>query len=433
MYSSAAIDSPPRVLGVLIARNEWPLLGISITHALVNHVDELIVVDHSSTDETQAGLAALKNRWGDKIQVLHLCEGTFHHEETNLMLKTMYEDRDFDWVYPIDADEFLITPNNLSLKQLLAQVPGDHKVVRYELHNFVAPSDFVENDFNRYSELNKKAVVIPDLRLTHESIFESVFSEDLNFFDVPFDSKVIFRLPQDSWTVGGSHLMLGVDRESEFKFSAEETFVAHLPFLSRDRLMLRVAQGQDLAKSDYSRDHGWQSQVVNQMFIQGRLDEYWKRNSLATDPSNVEVPSPKTTTDDRLASVLENAVTEFLPTLDAIENPDSNGRPKCVRVTTISQGVHAIRAMALYKETGVENAITRFTESLNEVDELTSQVNNLRSEEAKLTAEKTFLLIMNDQLRHELSMMRDSTSWRWTRSLRHIHRLAKSAKKQFSG
>ena len=413
MPSSATSDSPPRVLGVLIARNEWPLLGISITHALVNHVDELIVVDHSSTDETQAGLAALKQRWGNRIQILHLCEGTFHHEETNLMLKTMYEDRDFDWVYPIDADEFLITPNNVPLKQLLAKVPESNKVVRHELHNFLAPSDFVENDFQRYSELNEKAVVNPEFQLTHETIFETVLSGDLDFFDVPFDSKVMFRLPQESWAIGGSHFMLGVERESEFKFSAEETFVAHLPFLTRDRLMLRVAQGQDLEKSGYSRDHGWQSQVVNQMAIEGRLDEYWQRNSLPVEPSKIQAPTPRTMTDNRLASVLENAIAELLPTLDTIDATGLNSQPKCQPEVTISQGIQAIRGMALNKQRGIDATFAH-------VADLNQHITNLQSQ---LEAQAI-------QYSLEREKILGSLSWRSTRGLRLIHQWVKARTKK---
>ena len=286
-------DTTPRVLGVLIARNEWPLLGICITHALTNHVDEIIVVDHTSTDQTQAGLAELQIRWGNRIQVLHLFEGTFHHEETNLMLKTIYQDRNFDWVYPIDADEFLITPNNLPLKQLLTEVPDSYEAVRYEIHNFVAPTDFVENDFQRYGEIREKAVVNTNFQITHGDFVESIVQGGLNFFEVPFDSKVMFRLPQQSWAGGGSHSLLGVGPELEFKIPEENTFVAHLPFLTLERLIRRAERGETLVKTGYSRDHGWQSQAVYQMQKDGKLDEYWEQNSISTTSSDSVLSYPK--------------------------------------------------------------------------------------------------------------------------------------------
>lgn len=412
MPSSFASDSLPRVLGVLIARNEWPLLGISITHALVNHVDELIVVDHDSTDETQAGLAALQKRWGNKIQVLHMCEGTFHHEETNLILKTMYQDREFDWVYPIDADEFLITPNNVSLKQLLAQVPESNKVVRYELHNFVAPSDFVEDEFQRYSQLREKAVVIPDFQLTHETIFETVLSGDLNFFDVPFDSKVVFRLPQESWAIGGSHFMLGVERESEFKFPEEEIFVAHLPFLTRERLVRRAERGRTLVTTGYSRDHGWQSQVVDQMAIEGRLDEYWQSNSIQKNTSASESKSLKTITDDRLAPILQAAITELLPILKAIEATGLNSQPKCQPEVSISQGIQAVREMALHKQRGIDATFAH-------VADLNQHITNLQAQLQEQAA-------LNSAERESIF---NSISWRATSGLRLIHRLVKARTK----
>ena len=392
-------DTTPRVLGVLIARNEWPLLGICITHALTNHVDEIIVVDHASTDETQAGLAELQMRWGNRIQVLHLCEGTFHHEETNLMLKTIYQDRNFDWVYPIDADEFLITPNNLPLKQLLAEVPDSYEAVRYEIHNFVAPTDFVENDFHRYSELREKAVVNLNFQITHGDYVESIVQGGLNFFEVPFDSKVMFRLPQDSWAVAGSHSMLAVG--SEYKLSEDDTFVAHLPFLTRERLLRRVEQGRAKVESGYPRDHGWQSQVVYQMQVDERLDEYWQKNSISTTSSDSTLSPPKTITDNRLAPVLEAAIAEFHPSSALVTSNVSCQQSGCESGMTLTQGVDAIYAMARQKEQGIDSA--------------NSEITKLNVIIHKLDIEREELL--------------DSISWRLTRGLRLAHRLIKSAKK----
>jgi hypothetical protein len=401
MPASTSSDSLPRILGVLIARNEWPLLGISITHALVNHVDELIVVDHASTDETQAGLAALQKRWGNKIQVLHLCEGTFHHEETNLMLKSIYENRDFDWVYPIDADEFLITQDNLSLKQILAQVPAKYEAVRYELHNFIAPTDFVEQDFDRYGELCEKAVVNPDFKLTHGDFVESVIQGGLNFFDVPFDSKVIFRLPQDSWAAAGSHSLLKINRDREYKLSEETTFVAHIPFLTRERLVRRAERGGTLVSTGYPRDHGWQSQVVYQMQIDGKLDDYWKKNSIPNTSSNSVFSPPKTMTDNRLAPVLEAAISELLPSLNDMNDLFSIQQSTREPSVTLSKGVNAVYAMARYKQENIDSAHLH-------IGELNQHIQDLRLQ----------LQVQADHYSAERTEFLSSISWRSTRGLR---------------
>lgn len=219
--------------------------------------------------------------------------------------------------------------------------------------------------------------------------------------------------------------MLGVDRESEFKFSAEETFVAHLPFLTHDRLMLRVAQGQDLAKSGYSRDHGWQSQVVNQVAIEGKLDEYWRCNSISIEVSHIEIRSPKTITDDRLAPVLENAIAELLPTLDAIEATNSSDQAKCDPEVTLSQGINSVRAMALHKQELIATSHTQILQLNQEIDELNQLILNLGTENAVLHSNSVSLEL-------ELSEVRNSISWRLTLVLRLIHRLVKNSAKQFA-
>lgn len=406
MVSSTTSDSLPRVLGVLIARNEWPLLGISITHALVNHVDEIIVVDHASTDETQDGLAALQKRWGSKIQVLNLGDGIFHHEETNLILKSMYQDRDFDWVYPIDADEFLITPNNQSLKELLADVPGEYAAVRYQLHNFVAPSNFEESDFSRYVEIDQKAVTNPSFELTHANIFESVIAGGLNFFDVPFASKILFRPTNDKWAIAGSHLFLGIHSEKEFGFPEDAIFVAHLPFLTQPRLSLRAQQGKGMVKAGYSRDHGWQSQVVYQMEIEGRLEEYWNSNSVSSSSGASKLKLPKTITDKRLSAVLVVAVAELRSTLDLIYENSRGQQSNGESTLTLSQGVRALRAMALHKQEGIDSAHLHIKNLDNHIKSLQSQ-----------------LQVQAEHHAAEQSALLNSISWRTTKFLRIGHQM----------
>ena len=176
--------------------------------------------------------------------------------------------------------------------------------------------------------------------------------------------------------------------------------------------MLRVAQGQDLAKSGYSRDHGWQSQVVNQMAIEGRLDEYWQRNSISIDVSHTETCPPKTITDDRLAPVLQAAITELIPSLEAIEATGLNSQPKCQREVTISQGIQAVREMALHKQRGIDATFTH-------VADLNQHITNLQSQLAAQAIQYSL----------EREKILGSLSWRSTRGLRLIHRWVKARTK----
>jgi hypothetical protein len=79
-----------KIHGVVIARNEWPLLGLSISHALFYHVDKVFVIDHSSTDDTKNGLAELQKVWPDKIEVFRYEDNLFDQEAlTNILLEIL--------------------------------------------------------------------------------------------------------------------------------------------------------------------------------------------------------------------------------------------------------------------------------------------------------------------------------------------------------
>jgi hypothetical protein len=58
---SDATPQPPRVIGLLAVRDEWPLAAVALVHALLHHVDAVVVLDHASSDATPAGLALLKD------------------------------------------------------------------------------------------------------------------------------------------------------------------------------------------------------------------------------------------------------------------------------------------------------------------------------------------------------------------------------------
>ena len=94
----------PLIHGLVMARNEWPLLEVAVTHALVHHVDMVHVLDHASTDGTPAGLARLRREWGDRLEVVDI-EGTLEEVQDQaedstphayiIRIDTVPEDREF--------------------------------------------------------------------------------------------------------------------------------------------------------------------------------------------------------------------------------------------------------------------------------------------------------------------------------------------------
>jgi hypothetical protein len=233
----------------------------------------------------------------------------------------------------------------------------------------------------------------------------------LNFFEVPFPSKVIFRMPLDSWPVAGSHTISGMNPDKEFKINDEQTFVAHIPFLTFDRLEIRARHGKELAAAGYSRAHGWQSQVVSHMQTQGRLNEYWMRVSIPSRAPSHEFGAPQTITDNRLAPVVESAVDEFLPTLEAMDTNASIQIANSEPAITLTQGIQAVRAMSIHKQQGIDFANLRIMEANLHIGKLDNHIKNLQTQ----------LQTQAEYFAAEQSELLNSISWRATKLLRSGH------------
>ena len=120
-----------RIVGYVMARDEWPLLALAITHALMNHVDHVLVLDHDSGEETQAGLERLAGDWPGGVTVVRLEDPDYYQEAATTLMSCVGGFVSYDWVYVFDADEFLLTPPGSGLGDVLAEVPSDVDLVRY--------------------------------------------------------------------------------------------------------------------------------------------------------------------------------------------------------------------------------------------------------------------------------------------------------------
>ena len=417
--------NPVKILGVLITRNQWPLVGLCITHVLTNHVDHLIVVDHASTDQTKSGLRELQNHWGSRLEVLHMSDGIFFHEEVNLVLKSFYEERDFDWVYLVDSDEFLITKNEAPLREPLTEVPKEIDLIRYNVVNFVAPVDFDENRLDRYSELTQRSVCDPNLFWDKSNPFEASVKGDINFFQVPFDSKVIFRLPTNAWPTAGAHSLNGIEDVKEKKIAEDYVFAAHLPFLTRERLQRRAEHGRDMVAAGYTVNFAWQSQVVHEFRLQNRLDDYWEQVSI---PANGVSKFFQTTSDLRLSKLLKSAVVHFEPVAKLMSKDQENRETPDAPVLNVKHAVAAIRTVSKFQQRLNQVALQEFRDYADTFERIKVENQSIKEANAILNAENAAVKEANASIKAENEVTKSenagikrSISWRSTKILRIIH------------
>lgn len=129
------------VWGVAMVRNEADIIEAFVRHNLTL-LDGLTIVDHRSADATLAIVEALA-REGLPLRLLRSDSVAYAQQEvTSAAVRQTFAATAADFVFPLDADEFVKTPSRAHLRRALAALPpGGHGVMTWHtyLPDFVAP------------------------------------------------------------------------------------------------------------------------------------------------------------------------------------------------------------------------------------------------------------------------------------------------------
>lgn len=295
-----------RVLGCVMARDEWPLLGLAIEHVLAGHAEHVVVLDHASSDGTAAGLNALRSSNPGRVTVIRLDDPAYLQEAATALMVSLGPRVRWDWVYVFDADEFILTPNGALLPDVLDTVDRAADAVRYAIDNWVTPSHFDDLDVSGYAHIRHRAVPNIFAETGMETVAE-VERGNVNFFDVPFPSKVIVRAGSAGWIAAGAH-GLRHQTVAESVMPPERLRAAHLPLLSRRRIALKARQGQALVDAGFPPGHGWQNQMIRRLEVDGELESFWAWHSLPLPEGPPVRTGPSLVRDEAIGPVLTRAI-----------------------------------------------------------------------------------------------------------------------------
>lgn len=461
------------VVGALTVKDEWPLCALSISHALERHVDRLIVVDHESNATTTSGLDALRRVWGDRLQVLRLEGVQFWQEAIYALLIEESGAGPDDWMYVMDADEFVLSAPGTSLRSVLHGFAPEVSAVRYQVNNWISTVDFDPRSLAAYRGLVYRGVPVWLEDENVEVAIDRILLGSANYFDFPFASKIIVRRRDAAWIASGSHGLKYPDHVVEVA-APDDLRVAHLPLLSRERLEGRVELGRSYAALDYPREHGWQSRMLYEISEKDGLDEFWERHSMA-DPVVRGPGWPTAQRDDALVVALEPTLERLTAAFgDRLDlevtggsspeaNNDSESNAVAVRmvhtVQTIAErlrnanATYAAEQMWLVAErdavvkdtnrmrtellamttdrdrvvaelTAMETDRDRILIELGPMtedrDRLVADLHRVVGEHDRLSAEHDRLSADQDRIGHALADLHRSTSWRITAPLRRL-------------
>jgi hypothetical protein len=422
-----------RVLGYVIAQNEWPMLGLSISHALHMGVDHVIAVNHCSTDETAEGLQRLENAWPGRLSVVSTDVPGFPQAIISKVVLKALAKNGYDWVYAFDADEFLLTEHNEPLPSLLANIHANTQTIRYELDQFVAPYDMDDLVAEQFSRFTHRALGCDQTRQNGASLADDLVAGHINYFDIPFPSKVIVRRQYAHQLLTGAH---GLEPDAtvgkkvtEQIFTKNRMRVGHLPLTSKRRIKQKALHGQVLIEAGFPRGHGWQNQALHLIDQAGGLETYWTNHSIPIvngannpfcDTDTASSSLPPMVEDMALIHPLQRAI-------DTLKRPEqhfaSDGQNSNAQKPEIDLASIITVVNDQHNRTqNLEMLLSERDKKLNELlDSLTVANESIRSAELKLYErgmDITTLKTDKTQLQDQVDALMHSSSWKLTAPLR---------------
>ena len=133
-----------RLWGVSMVRNESEIIEAFVRHNLTI-LDGMLIVDHNSTDRTLAILTALCAERLPLVVKRHEAPGYLQAEITTSAAREVFARTPADFVFPLDADEFLKVGSRTELERYLRILPPDTHPV-FDWPTYAPPFDGISRD-----------------------------------------------------------------------------------------------------------------------------------------------------------------------------------------------------------------------------------------------------------------------------------------------
>ncbi len=230
-----------RLAAVSMVRNEADIVELFTSHLLA-FFDDIVIVDHQSDDGTAAFLTALADRF-PQIQVLTLCEPSYIQSiAMTHVVRVIPSLRSADWVFFLDADEFLPFQTRNAFHHALEEYRGC-PIISMRWRN-VIPVKYWSD-----------AV---DISETTEFFLPPAFSP---FKKIAFQPSLL-NLEQTE-VAQGNHALTDTLSEAELRAFEAKFHLLHVPIRSEAQLALKLKQGvrsYDLLGEARDQEHGahWQ-------------------------------------------------------------------------------------------------------------------------------------------------------------------------------
>lgn len=248
-------------VGLSMVRNESDVIETFIRHNLTL-LDELHIVDHNSSDNTREILTLLKQE-GLPIHIYHYNELEFAPERVlnHMMQHILNNDADIDYIFPLDADEFIYCPSREKLNTFLTLIPQG-RVGMYTWRGYLPSSTEYDPDFichftdQRKEEILTPKVIIP--RAIAETCILTIGSHYMIDSDGKEIKSTVFIEPNNQ-----QFYYWFIERfQAEF-ITTNDLWLGHYPIRSTIQQIKKVLEKSItmvMEKKGY-RDSAWENQL----------------------------------------------------------------------------------------------------------------------------------------------------------------------------
>jgi glycosyltransferase involved in cell wall biosynthesis len=234
----------PNIAGLAVVRNESDIIELFVRINL-RAVDKVFVIDNKSTDNTVTIIKQLQEE-GLPVILWHDSSLVFHQQRIITdAYRRIFAEYDFDWVFALDADEFILGERESVLKDLLNVPKGEYGLL--EWRSFVPISE-------RYYDHDSPLWELFRQRAKEPRIFHKVA--------IPASLSSLCSISM------GNHRLEPVDRAFRVKGYVLETRLAHIPVRSSDQMVSKILV----------KDHKNSLKVSRKEAVSFHIDEYAKKN-----------------------------------------------------------------------------------------------------------------------------------------------------------
>ena len=250
-----------KLVGLSMVRNESDIIETFIRHNLTL-LDELHIVDHNSSDNTREILTHLKQE-GLPIHIYHYNELEFAPERVlnHMMQHILNNDANIDYIFPLDADEFIYCPSREKVNAFLTLIP-QNRVGMYIWRGYLPSSTEYDPDFichftdQRKEEILTPKVIIP--RAIAETCILTIGSHYMIDHDGKEIKSTVFIEPNNQ-----QFYYWFIERfQAEF-ITTNDLWLGHYPIRSTIQQIKKVLEKSItmvMEKKGY-RDSAWENQL----------------------------------------------------------------------------------------------------------------------------------------------------------------------------